>query len=150
MNKAWPRLGWLLIMALLVGACGTGGGDSSGDSGGGGGGGQDVVRAAWVYPRPRNDGGWSTAHDRGRLAVEKKFGDKVETTYIDSISEEPAAATRAIEGLARKGYDIIFTASFGFMDPTLEVAKKYPDIYFEHCSGFKTAENMSNYFGAME
>jgi basic membrane protein A len=147
--KSRARLVWLLI-ALLLGtiACGTGttSGDGSGDSGGT----QEVVRAAWVYPSPVNDGGWSTAHDAARKAVEKEFGDRVETTFIDSISEEPAAATRAIEGLARKGYDIIFTASFGFMDPTLEVAKKYPDIYFEHCSGFKTAENMSNYFGAME
>jgi basic membrane protein A and related proteins len=151
MTKTWPKLGSAIVAALLV-ACGTGGGGESSDGGGstGGGGEQDVVRAAWVYPSPRNDGGWSTAHDEARLAVEKEFGDQVETTFIESVSEEPAAATRAIEGLARKGYDIIFTASFGFMDPTLEVAKKYPDIYFEHCSGFKTAENMSNYFGAME
>ena len=152
MTKRWPKLGSVIVAAVLV-ACGTGGGESSGGDGGSGasgGGGQDVVRAAWVYPSPRNDGGWSTAHDLGRKAVEKEFGDKVETTFIESVSEEPAAATRAIEGLARKGYDIIFTASFGFMYPTLEVAKKYPDIYFEHCSGFKTAENMSNYFGAME
>jgi basic membrane protein A len=74
----------------------------------------------------------------------------VETDFVESVPEEPAAAARAIEGFARKGYDIIFTTSFGFMDPTLEVAKKYPDIYFEHCSGFKTAENMATYFGAME
>ena len=152
MITRWMKSGSLVLAAFLVAACGTGGSADGGDAAGGGGqgGGQDIVRAAWVYPSPRNDGGWSTAHDEGRLAVEKEFGDKVETTFIDSVSEEPAAATRAIEGLARKGYDIIFTASFGFMDPTLEVAKKYPDIYFEHCSGFKTAENMSNYFGAME
>jgi len=99
---------------------------------------------------PRNDGGWTTAHDNGRLAVEKEFGDQVETDYVESVPEEPAAAARAIEGFARKGYDIIFTTSFGFMDPTLEVAKKYPDVLFEHCSGFKTADNMANYFGAME
>lgn len=153
MSKRWLKLSSALMAVLLAAACGTGGGEESADGGGSSGdqgGGQDVVKAAWVYPSPRNDGGWSTAHDLGREAVEKEFGDKVETTFIESVSEEPAAATRAIEGLARKGYDIIFTASFGFMDPTLEVAKKYPDIYFEHCSGFKTAENMSNYFGAME
>ncbi|CAN5646571.1 BMP family ABC transporter substrate-binding protein [soil metagenome] len=152
MTKRWPKLGWLLVTALVVGACGTGGdsSDDASDGGGGGGGGKDVVRAAWIYPSPRNDGGWSTAHDMGRLAVEKEFGDQVETTFIESVSEEPAAATRAIEGLARKDYDIIFTASFGYMDPTLEVAQKYPDVFFEHCSGFKTAENMANYFGAME
>ena len=149
--KSRARLVSLLIVTLLGAiACGTGTSSSDEPSGDSGSSGQEVVKAAWVYPSPVNDGGWSTAHDAGRKAVEKEFGDKVETTFIDSISEEPAAATRAIEGLARKGYDIIFTASFGFMDPTLEVAKKYPDIYFEHCSGFKTAENMSNYFGAME
>jgi basic membrane protein A and related proteins len=148
--KSRGRLVWVgVVIALGAIACGTGT-SSSDEPSGGSNGGQEVVKAAWVYPSPVNDGGWSTAHDAGRKAVEKEFGDRVETTFIDSISEEPAAATRAIEGLARKGYDIIFTASFGFMDPTLEVAKKYPDIYFEHCSGFKTAENMSNYFGAME
>ncbi len=141
--------------ALLLGAaaCGTGSGSGGGDSTGGdsgGGGDQKVVKAAWVYVGPRNDGGWTTAHDNGRLAVEKEFGDQVETDYVENVPEEPAAAARAIEGFARKGYDIIFTTSFGFMDPTLEVAKKYPDVVFEHCSGFKTAENMANYFGAME
>ncbi len=150
MTKTWRKLSFMLVAALLVGACGTGGEESADGGETDGGGGQETVKAAWIYPSPRNDGGWSTAHDQGRLAVEEKFGDQVETTFIESVSEEPGAATRAIEGLARKGYDIIFTASFGFMDPTLEVAKKYPDIYFEHCSGFKTADNMSNYFGAME
>ena len=141
--------------ALLLGAtaCGTGSSSGGGDSPGGssqGGGDSDVVRAAWVYVGPKNDGGWTTAHDNGRLAVEEEFGDQVETDYVESVPEEPAAAARAIEGFARKGYDIIFTTSFGFMDPTLEVAEKYPDVLFEHCSGFKTAENMANYFGAME
>ena len=142
--------------ALLLGAaaCGTGSGSGGGDtpsgSSGGEGGDQKVVKAAWVYVGPKNDGGWTTAHDNGRLAVEEQFGDQVETDYVESVPEEPAAAARAIEGFARKGYDIIFTTSFGFMDPTLEIAKKYPDVLFEHCSGFKSAENMANYFGAME
>ncbi|MDQ3662259.1 MAG: BMP family ABC transporter substrate-binding protein [Actinomycetota bacterium] len=141
--------------ALLLGAAACGTGSSSGEgedpgASGGGGGSDEVVKAAWVYVGPKNDGGWTTAHDNGRLAVEEEFGDQVETDYVESVPEEPAAAARAIEGFARKGYDIIFTTSFGFMDPTLEVAKKYPDVLFEHCSGFKAAENMANYFGAME
>ncbi|MDQ3751965.1 MAG: BMP family ABC transporter substrate-binding protein, partial [Actinomycetota bacterium] len=137
----------LIVVAV---ACGTGSDSSGGDSESTGGASKDVVKAAWVYVGPRNDGGWTTAHDNGRLAVEKALGDKVETAYVENVPEEPAAATRAIEGFARKGFDIIFTTSFGFMDPTLEVAKKYPDVMFEHCSGFKTADNMSAYFGAME
>ncbi|HEX2236679.1 MAG TPA: BMP family ABC transporter substrate-binding protein [Actinomycetota bacterium] len=139
------------LFAVVAMACGTGSGGSDGDaSQGGGGGGDDVVKAAWVYVGPRDDGGWTTAHDNGRLAVEEEFGDQVETAFIENVPEEPAEAERAIEGFARKGYDIIFTTSFGFMDPTLKVAQKYPDVLFEHCSGFKSAENMANYFGAME
>ena len=141
-------VGVALIVAVV--ACGTGSDSSGEDSEATGGGSKDVVKAAWVYVGPRNDGGWTTAHDNGRLAVEKALGDKVETAYVENVPEEPAAATRAIEGFARKGFDIIFTTSFGFMDPTLEVAKKYPDVMFEHCSGFKTADNMAAYFGAME
>lgn len=140
-----------VTLMLAAAACGTGSESSGEDSGGASAGGsKDVVKAAWVYVGPRNDGGWTTAHDKGRLAVEKALGDKVETAYVESVPEEPAAATRAIESFARKGYDIIFTTSFGFMDPTLEVAKKYPDVKFEHCSGYKTADNMAAYFGAME
>jgi basic membrane protein A and related proteins len=140
------------LFAVAAMACGTGSGGSEDDTsgGGGGGGGDDVVRAAWVYIGPRDDGGWTTAHDQGRLAVEEEFGDQVETAFVENVPEEPAAAERAIEGFARKGFDIIFTTSFGYMDPTLKVAEKYPDVFFEHCSGFKTADNMANYFGAME
>ncbi len=147
---------WLRIVATLAvgvvtdAACGTGTESQSDGSSGEARGGQDTVKAAWVYVGPRNDGGWTTAHDNARLAVEKEFGDKVETAFVESVPEEPAAAARAIESFARKDFDIIFTTSFGFMDPTLEIAKKYPDIYFEHCSGYKTAANMANYFGAME
>jgi basic membrane protein A len=149
MNRRSKLAAFVAVVALVGAACGTGSGGSEGGGSGGGGGG-DVVKAAWVYVGPRDDGGWTTAHDKGRLAVEEEFGDRVQTDFVESVPEEPAAATRAIESFARKGYDIIFTTSFGFMDPTLEVAKKYPDVYFEHCSGFKSAGNMANYFGAME
>ena len=149
--KRSPKLISLAVALMVsVAACGTGSDSSGSDSESAGGGSKDVVKAAWVYVGPRNDGDWTTAHDNGRLAVEKALGDKVETAYVENVPEEPAAATRAIEGFARKDYDIIFTTLFGFMDPTLEVAKKYPDVMFEHCSGFKTADNMSAYFGAME
>jgi basic membrane protein A len=148
--KHWVGVVAIAIVAsMAAAACGTGSNQTS-SGGDGNGGGQDKVKAAWVYIGPRNDGGWTEAHDKGRLAVEKELGDQVETAYVENVPEEPAAAQRAIESFARKGYDIIFTTSFGFMDPTLAVAKKYPDVYFEHCSGFKSAPNMSTYFGAME
>ncbi len=103
------------------------------------------IKAAFVYVGPVGDGGWTYAHDQGRIEMEKlPFVKK--TTFIESVPDG-ADATRVIMGLANKGYNLIFTTSFGFMDPTLEVAKRFKDITFEHCSGYKTAENMGNYFG---
>ncbi len=106
---------------------------------------QKDVKAAFVYVGPVGDGGWTYAHDQGRQAMEKlPFVKK--TTYVESVPEG-AEATRVIMGLASKGYNLIFTTSFGFMDPTLEVARRFPDTAFEHCSGYKTSANMGNYFG---
>ena len=103
------------------------------------------IKAAFVYVGPVGDGGWTYAHDQGRQAMEKlPFVKK--TTFVESVPEG-AEATRVIMGLASKGYNLIFTTSFGFMDPTLEVAKRFPDVAFEHCSGFKMSDNMGNYFG---
>ena len=100
------------------------------------------VKAAWVYVGPIGDHGWTYAHDQGRLAVEKKLG--IETAFIESVME--ADAERVIAKFARDGYSPIFTTSFGFMDPTLAAAKKFPDTIFMHCSGFKRAPNMGTYF----
>lgn len=108
---------------------------------------KDKVKAAWVYVGPVGDAGWTFGHDLGRKAVEKEFP-WLETSIIESVSE--ADAERVIDTLARKGNDIIFTTSFGFMDPTLNVAKRYPEIIFMHCSGFKRADNVGTYFGRME
>ncbi len=103
------------------------------------------IKAAFVYVGPVGDGGWTFAHDQGRIEMEKlPFVTK--TTFIESVPEG-ADATRVIMGLANKGYNLIFTTSFGFMDPTLEVAKRFKDVAFEHCSGYKMSENMGNYFG---
>jgi len=104
----------------------------------------EKLKAAWVYVGPVGDFGWSYQHDQGRLAVQKKFGDKVETTFVENVSEGPDAE-RVIEQLARAGNKIIFTTSFGFMEPTLKVAKRHPDVYFEHATGFKRAKNVSTY-----
>jgi basic membrane protein A len=99
------------------------------------------VKAAFVYVGPIGDHGWTYAHDQGRKMVEKKFG--IETTYVESVME--ADAERIITNLARRGYSPIFTTSFGYMDPTLAVAKKFPDTVFMHCSGFKRAPNVGTY-----
>ncbi|WP_333825236.1 BMP family ABC transporter substrate-binding protein [Pinisolibacter sp.] len=104
----------------------------------------DKLKAAWVYVGPVGDFGYSYQHDQGRLAVEKALGDKVQTTFVENVPEGPDAE-RAIERLARDGNKLIFTTSFGFMDPTLKVAKKFPDVKFEHATGYKRADNVATY-----
>nr|MQY76529.1 BMP family ABC transporter substrate-binding protein [Spirochaeta sp.] len=78
--------------------------------------------------------------------LEEKLGAKVETAYIENVPEGPDAA-RVIRQYAQQGYKMIFATSFGYMDPMVEVAQEFPDVYFEHCSGYKTADNMATYFG---
>ena len=105
---------------------------------------QEKLKACWVYVGPVGDFGYSYQHDLGRKAVEKELGDKVETVFLENVAEGPDAE-RAIERLARDGCKIVFTTSFGFMDPTIKVAAKYPDIKFEHATGFKKAGNVAIY-----
>ncbi len=102
------------------------------------------VKAAFVYVGPVGDFGYSFAHDQGRKFLEEKLGDKVETTYVENVAEGPDAE-RVIRQLAQDGNDIIFATSFGFMNPTLKVAKQFPDVKFEHATGYQTAENMAAY-----
>ena len=102
------------------------------------------LKACWMYVGPHNDGGYSEGHDVGRQMVEKQLGDKVETSYVESIAEGPDAE-RALERLARSGCEIIFSTSFGFMDPTIKVAAKFPKVKFEHATGFKSSENVGTY-----
>ncbi len=104
----------------------------------------DPVKAAFVYVGPIGDHGWTYQHDQGRVAVEKAFGDRVETVYIENVAEGPDAE-RAIERFAREGADIVFTTSFGFMNPTIKVAKRFPDVKFEHATGYKRADNVATY-----
>lgn len=105
---------------------------------------QDKTKVGFVYVGPVGDGGWTYEHDQGRLAVEDAFGDKVETTFIENVAEGPDAE-RAITQMALQGADLIFTTSFGFMDPTINVAKKFPKVKFEHATGYKRADNVSTY-----
>ena len=104
------------------------------------------TKVGFVYVSPIGDAGYSYAHDLGRQAVAKMPG--VSTSYVESVPEGPDSE-RVILNMARKGYDVIFATSFGYMDPTLKVAKKFPKVAFLHCSGFKKSDNMSNYFGRM-
>lgn len=102
-----------------------------------------ATKACWVYVGAIGDFGWTYQHHQGLEAVKKELGDKVETAYVENVAE--ADSERAIERFARDGCNIIFTTSFGFMEPTLKVAKKFPDVKFEHATGFKTAENVTTY-----
>lgn len=104
----------------------------------------DKTRVGFIYVGPIGDGGYTFEHNQGRLAVEEHFGDKVETVYRESVPEG-ADAERAITEMALKGADLIFTTSFGFMDATIAVAKKFPEVKFEHATGYKTAPNVSTY-----
>ncbi len=107
------------------------------------------IKAAWIYVGPHNDGGWSQAHDNGRLYVQKTLGKNVVTTFKESVPEGPQAS-QVIDSLVRDGNKIIFATSFGYMDQMAAAAKKYPDVYFEHATGYKTSKNYANYFGAGE
>ena len=104
----------------------------------------EPVKVGFIYVGPIGDHGWTYRHDIGRQQVEEHFGDQVETIYLESVSEGPDTE-RAIRMMIQEGADIIFTTSFGFMDPTLRVAKENPDVYFEHATGFKRHDNMSTY-----
>ncbi len=103
------------------------------------------TKACFVYVGPIGDFGWSYQHHQGLLAVEAEFGDKVETAYLESVPEG-ADAERAVERFARSGCNIVFTTSFGYMDATNKVAAKFPDVMFEHATGYKReSDNVSTY-----
>ena len=104
----------------------------------------DKLKACWVYVGPHNDGGYSEGHDKGRLYAQEKLGDKIETTYVENVAEGPDTA-RALRQLAQAGNQLIFATSFGFMNPTIQVAKQFPKIKFEHATGYMRAENVATY-----
>ncbi len=104
----------------------------------------DPFKVGFVYVGPIGDHGWSYQHDQGRLAIEAEFGDAVETSYVESVPEG-ADAERVISQLARSGHKLIFTTSFGYMNPTVRVAANFPDVMFEHATGFMRAENVATY-----
>ncbi len=102
------------------------------------------LKIGFVYSGPVGEYGWSYQHDQARQAVVKQFGDRIETTVLAGVGEGDEAE-RTIEQLARAGNKLIFTTSFGYMDPTVKVAKKYPEVKFENATGYKHEKNVATY-----
>ncbi len=105
---------------------------------------QEPLKVGFVYVGPVGDAGWTYAHDQGRLAMEKALGGKVKSTFVENVPEG-ADAERVIRKLATEGNKLIFTTSFGYMNPTEKVAKAFPNVVFAHATGFKTAKNLGVY-----
>ncbi len=104
----------------------------------------EPLKIAFAYVGPVGDGGWTFAHDNGRKALEKEFGDKIKTSFVESVPES-ADAERVIRDMASQGNKLIFGTTFGYMDPMLKVAADMKDVKFEHATGYKTAENLRTY-----
>jgi len=144
-SKTWLRpLGlFLACLALALAGC-KGGQDNAAPAAGAPKTGE--LKIGFLYSSAVGEAGYCWAQDQGRKALEKMEG--VKTSYVEAV-KEGAEAERVIENMARSGHELIFATSFGYMDPTLKVAKDFPNVKFMHCSGFKTADNVSNYFGRM-
>jgi basic membrane protein A and related proteins len=104
----------------------------------------EPLKIAFAYVGPVGDGGWTFAHDNGRKAMEAEFGDKVKTSFVESVPES-ADAERVIRDMAQQGNKLIFGTTFGYMEPMLKVAADFKDVKFEHATGYKTADNMRTY-----
>jgi len=129
------RRNFIALAAAAVGALAIGAGVATA---------QQKLKVGFVYVGPVGDFGWSYQHDEGRKAVVARYGDRVETTFVEKVSEGPDAE-RVIEQLARSGHKLIFTTSFGYMEPTIKVAQRFPNVWFEHATGFKRAPNVATY-----
>lgn len=144
----------LVIGALVLAACGatpgiTGGSTTSTGQTAAAGASGDKIKVAFVYVGAVGDAGWTYAHDQGRQALQKNVPN-VETVFQENVPENQADAERVIRGFAQGGAKVIFTTSFGYMDPTINVAKDFPNVTFVHISGYKTAANVSTSFGKIE
>ena len=104
----------------------------------------DKIQVGFIYVGPVGDHGWTYMHDQGRITAEEHFGDDITTTYVENVKYGPDAE-RVMTQMAMQGVDIIFATSFGYMEQMLNVAEKFPDVKFEHATGYKTSENMSVY-----
>ena len=104
----------------------------------------EPMKIAFAYVGPVGDGGWTFAHDNARKAIEKEFGDKVKTSFVENVPES-ADAERVLRDMASQGNKLIFGTTFGYMEPMLKVAPDFKDVKFEHATGFKQADNMRTY-----
>lgn len=139
-------IGVLLALAVVAAAAGCGQKTETPKPGGTQ---EEKIKAAFIYVGPIGDAGWTWAHDQGRLYLAEKLPWVDASTYVENVPEG-ADAERVLTELAEKGNKVIFATSFGYMDYVIKVAEKYPDVVFLHCSGYKTADNVATYFGAME
>ncbi len=105
---------------------------------------KEKMKVGYVFLGPIGDYGWTWAHNKGRKQVESELGDQVETIYVENVAED-ASAIPVMRDLVHQGCKIIFTTSFGYMDQTIQVAKEFPDVKFEHCTGYKRAKNVATY-----
>jgi basic membrane protein A len=128
----------LIVMTMGVTACGP--------SGGGGAGAGDKLKIAFIYIGQPGDLGWTFEHDRGVKMLQEELGDKIEVITVPDVPEGPDSE-KAMRDVIQQGANVVFATSFGYMDYMLAVAESNADVTFEHCSGFKTADNMATYFG---
>lgn len=143
--KVLLALATVLLISMLVAGCGGNSAKEQPASQSEG----EKLKVGFVYIGPVDDGGWTTAHEQARQYLEKELPYVDASDYVENVPENPNDAERVITQLVEQGNKIIFTTSFGYMDPTIKVAQKYPDVKFLHCSGVKTAENVGTYFGRM-
>jgi len=141
MKKSWSLLVVLLAVAMISG-CAKKSAPAAAAA-------KEPYKVAFVYIGPPGDLGYTHEHDEGRKAAEAALGDKIKSVYIENVPEGPDA-TRVIRQYAQDGYNMIIGTSFGYMDPMAEVAKDFPNVKFEHCSGYKHSANMATYFGRIE
>lgn len=104
----------------------------------------EPLKIAFAYVGPVGDGGWTFAHDNARKALEKEFGDKIQTSFVENVPES-ADAERVIRDMVGQGNKLVFGTTFGYMDPMLKVATDNKDVKFEHATGYKQADNMRTY-----
>jgi basic membrane protein A and related proteins len=104
----------------------------------------DPLKVGYIFLGPIGDFGWTWAHNKGRLALEEALKGQVATSYVENVKED-ASAIPILKDLAQQGNKLIFTTSYGYMDQTIEVAKQFPDVKFEHCTGYKRADNVGTY-----
>ena len=105
---------------------------------------QEKIKIGFVFLGPIGDYGWTWAHNKGREAVNAALGDKVETIYVENVAED-ASAIPVLRDLAQQGCKLIFGTTYGYMDQMVQVAAEFPDVKFEHCTGFKRADNVATY-----